>query len=243
MIQSLNEQQRQSSLWVSLIAKIQYIVGISGRGTLRTEETAFFATYIRDNWGKRLPVNEIESAFFLAAQKKLDINTDDAKAYNTISVAYIETILQAYMTYRHKLIVPTSSPAIPQQCELTQDEKDGMIWGGILSAFEAYKATGEKVDFGSVKYDFLKERGMIPFTKERRSEMFQQAKKKVTADFEAKMIKATNCRDISKLKDEVLNNGKEFSLRCIEEAKTIALNTLFSELVESGSELTDLVQE
>lgn len=234
----LKQQQKLPELWPEIIAKIQYIQGFSNKALLTPEEVTFFAKYIRDEWGNRLPVAEIEQAFILAAKNKLETDT---KNYNTLSIAYIESILQAYMTYKHKLIVPTSSPAIPEKCELTEHEKDQIIWDGILTAFDLFKATGEKVEFGGIKYDFLKCRGMIPFTNERRDEMMKLARMRITMKFEQGMVKAKTFNEMSKLKDQIMNRGKDFEAQVMEEAKTIAINTLFADLVESGSEINDLI--
>lgn len=236
----LKQQQKLPELWPEIIAKIQYIQGFSNKALLTPEEVTFFAKYIRDEWGKRLPVAEIEQAFILAAKNKLETDT---KNYNSLSIAYIESILQAYMTYKHKMIVPTSSPAIPEKCELTEQEKDQIIWDGILTAFDLFKATGEKVEFGGIKYDFLKCRGMIPFTKELRDEMMKLARMRITMKFEQGMVKAKTFNEMSKLKEQIINRVKDFDAMCIEEAKTIAINTLFRELVATGRELTDLIPE
>ena len=233
----LKQQQKQQELWPEIIAKIQYIQGFSNKALLTPEEVTFFAKYIRDEWGKRLPVAEIEQAFILAAKNKLETDT---KNYNSLSIAYIENILQAYMTYKHKFIVPTSSPAITEKCELTDQEKDQIIWDGILTAFERFKTTGEKVEFGGIKYDFLKCRGMIPFTKERRDEMMKLSRLRITMKFEQGMVKAKTFNEMSKLKEQIINMGKDFEAQVMEEAKTIAINTLFADLVESGSEINDL---
>ena len=235
----LKQQQKQQELWPEIIAKIQYIQGFSNKALLTPEEVTFFAKYIRDEWGNRLPVAEIEQAFILAAKNKLETDT---KNYNTLSIAYIESILQAYMTY-NKLIVQPSSPAIPEKCELTDQEKDQIIWDGILTAFDLFKATGEKVEFGGIKYDFLKCRGMIPFTKERRNEMMKLARMRITMKFEQGMVKAKTFNEMSKLKEQIINRGKDFEAQVMEEAKTIAINTLFADLVESGSEINDLIPQ
>ena len=39
------------------------------------------------------------------------------------------------------------------------------------------------------------------------------------------------------------SHRKDFEAQVMEEAKTIAINTLFADLVESGSEINDLIQE
>lgn len=222
------------------MAKVQYIIGISGKGTLSSEEMAFFAKYVRDNWGKKLPIEEIENAFLIGAQKKLDVDTT---AYNTFSIAYIETILQAYMIHKHKLLVPKTAGELPEKTELSQDEKDAIVWQSCLTAFEEFKVTGDPVEFGSVKYDFLKERGMIPFNKDRRNEMMNLARQRVTIKCEVKITTAKTFSDMQKIKDMIINGGKDFDTLCIEEAKTVAINTLFRELVETGRELTDLIPQ
>ena len=217
--------------------KIAMILGVGKSNFPDQAENQFMVKYLIENWSRKLQPEEIEKAFNLFIQGKLEI--DEVKA--SLSPTYFEKVLQSYMTYKHKLIVPTSSPAIPQTCELTEQEKAQIIWDGILEAFERFKSTGEKVEFGGIKYDFLKERGMIHFTKERRNKMMELAKNRVKMEFEVEITTARTINDMRKLQEQINNNGKDYQARCVEEAKTIAINTLFAEMVESGTEINDLI--
>ena len=218
--------------------KIAMILGVGKNNFPDQAENQFMVKYLIENWSRKLQPEEIEKAFNLFIQGKLEI--DEVKA--SLSPTYFEKVLQSYMTYKHKLVVPTTA-AIPEKAELTEEEKDMIIWNSIHEAFARFKATGEKVTFGSVKYDFLKCRGMIPFTKERRNEMMKLARMRITMKFEQGMVKAKTFNEMSKLKDQIMNRGKDFEAQVMEEAKTIAINTLFADLVESGSEINDLIPQ
>lgn len=218
--------------------KIAMLLGMGKSSFPDQAENQFMVKYLIENWSRKLQPEEIEKAFNLFIQGKLEI--DEVKA--SLSPTYFEKVLQSYMTYKHKLVVPTTA-AIPEKAELTEEEKDMIIWNSIHEAFARFKATGEKVTFGSVKYDFLKCRGMIPFTKERRNKMMELAKNRVKMEFEVKITTARTINDMRKLQEQINNNGKDYQARCVEEAKTIAINTLFADLVESGSEINDLIQE
>jgi len=73
--------------------------------------------------------------------------------------------------------------------------------------------------------------------------MMKLARQRVTIKCEVKMTTAKTFSDMQKIKDMIINGGKDFDTLCIEEAKTVAINTLFRELVETGRELTDLIPE
>ena len=67
------------------------------------------------------------------------------------------------------------------------------------------------------------------------------AKNRVKMEFEVKITTARTINDMRKIQEQINNNGKDYQAHCVEEAKTIAVNTLFAEMVESGTEINDLI--
>ena len=219
------------------LAKIILLIGLRQENIPTNEQRDYIVNWMMNNM-KFSPADFVE-AFEMGVRGKLSI---DMKTYQVFSILYLEDVMKAYSVHRHEReesVINTNQ--LTQNCEKTEYEKDLIIWNGIHEAFARFKATGEKVTFGSVKYDFLKCRGMIPFTKERRNKMMELAKNRVKMEFEVKITTARTINDMRKLQEQINNNGKDYQARCVEEAKTIAINTLFAEMVESGTEINDLI--
>ena len=218
------------------LAKIILLIGLRQENIPTNEQRDYIVNWMMNNM-KFGPADFVE-AFEMGVRGKLSI---DMKTYQVFSILYLEDVMKAYSINRHERkesVINTNQ--LTQKCEKTEYEKDLIIWNGIHEAFERFKTTGEKVEFGGIKYDFLKCRGMIPFTKERRDEMMKLARMRITMKFEQGMVKAKTFNEMSKLKEQIINRGKDFEAQVMEEAKTIAINTLFADLVESGSEINDL---
>lgn len=126
--------------------------------------------------------------------------------------------------------------------ELTDSEKEKIIIDGVFRAFEDFKKKGDCSDLGNVTYSYLDKKGLISFTKDRKWDFYREAKKKKRRELEMKMEISVNRHelesvssileqlDLNKVNDDVLT-----------EAKQVALCQYFSDLIETGTELKDLL--
>lgn len=127
--------------------------------------------------------------------------------------------------------------------ELSEQEKEKIIEDGVFKLFEIFKKTGHVEDYNNVTYNWLDKNGHIPFTKERKIEIKEQAIKAVKARLQDALLTAKAKREkegansIKLELDNLLSSDK-----IIYEAKKIALNTFFKELIDTDTTLEDIVQ-
>lgn len=124
--------------------------------------------------------------------------------------------------------------------ELTQDEKDKIIADGVLIVFEEFKKTGFIYDAGNVTYNYLDSKGLIPFTVDRKKEIVKLAEAQVRIALTDKMAAAISQIERAAFKSELGSiSYKDEKVRT--ECKRIGLNIFFKELIETGTELKDLL--
>jgi hypothetical protein len=112
-----------------------------------------------------------------------------------------------------------------------------------LAAFETFKTEGYFNDIGNPVYEFLDSIQLIPFSIERKTEMFEQAKEKIKAKANPSYAVNANERTaFTLILEQIEANGKDVKERIRVEARKIALNTYFKELIEMETELIDLIE-
>lgn len=124
--------------------------------------------------------------------------------------------------------------------ELTAAEKADIIFKGVLASFAEFKKVQFVYDTGNVTYNWLHERKHIPFTNERKLEILKEAEVKVRAEMTDKIQMAISGIERNKIKSD-MDGLTDKDIRIKAEAKRIALNTFFRELVEVGTELTEII--
>lgn len=125
--------------------------------------------------------------------------------------------------------------------ELTQSEKEKIIAEGVLIVFKEFKKTNFVYDAGNVTYNYLDSKQLIPFNIERKKEIVKLAEAKVRLLITDKMAVAISEIERAALKNKLCSmSSKDEEVRS--ECKRIGLNIFFKELVETGTELSDLIK-
>lgn len=127
--------------------------------------------------------------------------------------------------------------------EPTDEEKAKLAWANLVNAWESYKANGTFNDFGNSVYNSLLINEKINFTKEQRDEFKKQAELNLLARYNpikniGNEIKMNECRGIIA---EIKADGN--NARLISEAKNIALNQFFKDLLEMDMSIEDLFED
>lgn len=117
--------------------------------------------------------------------------------------------------------------------EPTEEEKGKIVMDGVYLSFEEFKKTGEVKDYGNVKYDKLDSMGLIPFTIERKKEIYALAEQHLKS---SKQDDRDFMKGLKEMRSETQNIVKA-------EAKQMALTLFFKELIEMEVELKDLIEE
>lgn len=197
---------------------------------------AAIVLFIRNNFSD-FSNEEISLAFEYGLAGKITV---DLNHYHDFNVLYVSRFLNAFREYRRgQLLIARKAEeekALPEKAELTVKEKEQIMIDAALKAFEIVKSGQLYDDIGNSVYNFLDEKKLIPFTKERKMEFLEEAEKKVKAMYEAEKYMKIDLRVINvlnKLIDEI--NCK--SPNVIVEAKKIALNELFKQMIELDEKL------
>lgn len=132
--------------------------------------------------------------------------------------------------------------SLPMKTDFTVEEKKRLVHEGALKSFEEFKEKKYIYDSGNVTYNYLKSRGIINFTKERTDKMYLEAKAELIS---AKKQSRGSVKEFSIIGDinraiSDLEGGKRKEEILIE-AKRKALNIFFAELVETETDLTELL--
>lgn len=124
--------------------------------------------------------------------------------------------------------------------EPTAEEKKEFIKQVCLKAFEDFKEKGFVIDAGNASFNYLWNNRIISFTSQRTTEFKLKALEVVKLEKVAKMDNPELRKEIKKSLAEIEKKMLEHNEVLIE-AKKIALNTFFKELMETETELKDLL--
>lgn len=123
--------------------------------------------------------------------------------------------------------------------QLSLQEKDKIIFENVLKLFYEFKRTKHVFDAGNVAYNYLDNKKLIPFTRERKLEMIKMAMKNMREETNDKIALCLSQIERAALKNKLGTiTPKDNKVRS--EAKRIALNIFFTELLETDTELEEL---
>lgn len=124
--------------------------------------------------------------------------------------------------------------------KLTEEEKQKLLTEGSLHLFEVFKSKGYVDDIGNATYNFLDSKGLIKFTIERKNQMVQEAMKSLKNYVSNQILTAVTQIERNSLKGQSEGFTPK-SPEVLVKAKKIALNTFFKDLVDTGMELSELL--
>lgn len=129
---------------------------------------------------------------------------------------------------------------IPTDEELAKMDKDILI-----RAFDTYKRLGYYEDHGNYIYRVaVKKLGLFELSEDRKKEYLEKGKKRAIEAFKTEMVQRPFERNaLSKNINDVANmvKGSDGLSRVYKEALQLALMAWFKDLVEMGTEITDLI--
>ena len=185
-----------------------------------------------------LTFEEVKMAFHKGARKEYG-------DYFGLNIVTFHNWIKAFQTDKKRAdtlikqnLLNQEEKKAPTQEELYQESK-----AFALTAFDKFKEEGSYNDIGNPVYEFLDSIQLIPFSIERKTEMFEQAKEKIKS--KANPSYAVNANEraaFTLILEQIEANGKDVKERIRVEARKIALNTYFKELIEMETELIELIE-
>jgi hypothetical protein len=158
---------------IDLVGKWRYYIGI--REELSQEELFMNVTFIRENFSS-LNLVDINQAINLSLKGDLNI---DAEHYQNFTPLYIAKVLNAYQSYRGKVIydIRNSIDKIENKpVEPTIKEKVAITISSLESMY-SQREDKRFHDYGGVTYDFIKRNELMVFTKVLVAEAMEYGKK------------------------------------------------------------------
>ena len=193
---------------------------------------------------------EIQKAFSMATAGKLDF---DFVHYNRITPQLISNTLNYYKKIRSKEIIEFQNKLRLEEDEKKRNEnkpsQKELLIEKIelcLDYFNSYKegkSNGNIIDmrdWGSLRYDFLSEIGLINYTNEQKIEIKKNAKARLI-ERKTKSANEFNRKGLIKFIEEINSNGSHSAL--ISESKQIALEDYLRSLIDFELSLESLVKE
>lgn len=196
-----NEQIRNK------VMDVVFMCGITA--ALDQDTMKKLCNYIRDNF-EAFTASEFELAFQFWCKKVLDYR---GEPFNVFSIAFIEGVMQSYKRYRGQLRAEQHQPYFEDYGPgPSEDEKTQLHVKDFQLAYDRYLNKKEFWDFGSVKFNFLKSKGVMEFGEEDQKTLqllaeqlwSHEQKKKVQSEGLSFHMSAIN-----KQKDLAIKNFKE----------------------------------
>lgn len=122
----------------------------------------------------------------------------------------------------------------------TEEQKKELNIQIIKNSWAKYKKDGKVGDIGNAVYNSLDELELIPFSIDRKLEFMELAKKSLLSEYStAKTFDKIKRMELQNIIDSILAGNEKSRLKA--EAKRIALNTFFKELLEVEMEIEELL--
>ena len=179
-----------------------------------------------------LSLEEIDYAFKMERYGFLGDKTEHFQLFNS---DYVSTVLKKYKNWlKEKRITHNISlDSKEEQQEMSQEEKDNLVFGGCMNCFEQYKQDGRVLPGYAWVYDHLHELKLLPkHTKEFKAEILARANKAITETFDGAPLTYHVKEEISRYKQ-----GKGVKSKC----KQIILEDYFKELIKQDKHLKEIL--
>lgn len=120
------------------------------------------------------------------------------------------------------------------EVQISEEEKEAIIKRGVITNFETYKRGGLLLDAGNISYEYLRKKGIINLSDEKRDIIREKVKAKIRKEA------------IENKGAQTIGNAIENALTPIAiqiECKREALKDYFMQLVEMGIDIKDEINE
>lgn len=144
------------------ILATSYFIGISE--SPEQEIRTLIMNFIRQNYND-LSIEDMNLAINLAFSGKLNLQDKDLIHYNRLSGPYLSKILNAYKTYRSKILQEYSRKSSREQLleseEIGLAERSRIMWEALERLRTQYESGAETYDINGSCYDYFVKKGVI----------------------------------------------------------------------------------
>lgn len=186
---------------------------------------------------------EVQRAFSLATAGKLNF---EFRHYNRLTPQMISHVLNKYKSIRSKHIIQYENQLREEEMERKRKENEPspeeILKSKINSSIQYYESyvnfhngesSDEPIDWGNFTYNFLKEIGLIKYTKEEREEIVNESK----LELAKQLHKKKRAVKIS----EIISDNESFEMKRM--CRNIALNKYCDKLFSSNLDITKVISK
>ncbi|PSG90889.1 hypothetical protein [Aurantibacter aestuarii] len=181
-----------------------------------------------------LSLEEIDYAFKL---ERFGVLTPKTQHYQNFNASYVSEVLTKYKEWLKQTRVNNNLQIAPveKQKELTQDEKDLIMYQAVLDCFENYKSNGTIIGISSHIYQHLCDINVVSFSDQQKKQKYKVAK-----DFLYKEA-GLNKSYFKKVKDLKFLQKNENTL-VIDQAKKMLLEDFFNKLIAKNTHIKQFLK-
>lgn len=223
-----------SSFLVELLTKIKFEAGHKPE-ILKEDEYQKLVAVVNSvyndikNYFSTLTKNDIQHAFHLGVRKEYG-------EYMGINPVTIFQWLRCYAADAKRMEAKKKQAAYLESLnspkKLTEEEKYNIMNDAVKKAFEIVKSGKYFDDIGNAVYNYLDKKAKINFTKERKDGIVNLARVACKERYLNKLHYIKDSFEKNAIKEALKNIETQVTPDIIIEAKRIALNQYFSELIE-----------
>ena len=163
---------------------------------------------------KHLSLDEVSYAFKL---ERYGVYRDKTDHFQLFNAEYVSTVLNKYLKWKVETRKQNNlnTPRLPQQTELSQEEKDQKVIDGLNTVFNEYKNTDRVFDGRLYLYDFFYKRNLLPKDAPTKNAVYkiacEQIKNRISLTKEEKLLNQITNK-VGKPSNEVINECKRITL-------------------------------
>jgi len=204
-----------------VLAQVFSLIGLPKSCIPTGKDADDLVRYVREQLG-RFALMDIRIAFTLYIQSRLD--EQPKKEHYDFSPYLMERVMQSYSRFRFSVLKSNMQDPDGGIPNISTEEIDRRARGYITAAFERVKRGEDVLDWGNYLYRWLDRKGLIPFTKEEKDAILEEARKKVDQ------------QQLTGMKIP-LGDNREVHVRNV--AREIALTQYFQGLILNGTDISE----
>lgn len=176
---------------------------------------------------------DLKCAFTLYVQGRLDFTENH---YQNLSIFFIEKVMQSYKRYS----VTLKNEELRQEPgRPTAAEYHRIMVEGCLFCFEQYKTKHVLFDFGNPTFEYLEKKNILVVTEGKRLAAHDKAKHIMKVESMNKQMAGMAKEPMRLMMEAIENNAHDL---VTVKAKKVLLQEFFNDLIETETELTDLLE-
>lgn len=218
--------QRQDNDIAMMIIRLLFLLCVPKDNYPTKNETDALIAFIREKQSK-FSCESIVTAFELYIDRQLDITP---KEFIRFGPMLISDVMQSYTRYAFNTLHRPTEGDTPDEADKermtkTPEQLEAEIKNTCVATFHRYRDVGKLFDPGNFQYHFLVRHGLLNFSQERKKEIRGRVNQLNLGIFH-----------------KAISGDKDQEERLKMAARELALMEFFNDLIETGTELSEMFE-